>query len=127
MSYSAQTDRFVHDRLPPPAQGPRLDYNLPELQLPAQVNLVQALFAGAALRGLADRPLLRSPRRTLSYAQAQLEVARIAQMLGITDLVARNRLGGEPGGFIVGRVMSGYARGANPTYGIDVGGIGRSG
>ena len=81
MRYSAQTDRFVHDRLPPPAQGPRLDYNLPELQLPAQVNLVQALFAGAARRGLADRPLLRSPRRTLSYAQAQLEVARIAQVL----------------------------------------------
>jgi 2-aminobenzoate-CoA ligase len=93
MSYSAQTDRFVHDRLPPPAQGPRLDYNLPELQLPAQVNLVQALFAGAARRGLADRPLLRSPRRTLSYAQAQLEVARIAQVL-VQDhgLVPGNRV-----------------------------------
>ena len=93
MSHSAQTDRFVHDRLPPPAQGPRLDYNLPELQLPAQVNLVQALFAGAARRGLADRPLLRSPRRTLSYAQAQLEVARIAQVL-VQDhgLVPGNRV-----------------------------------
>ena len=93
MRYSAQTDRFVHDRLPPPAQGPRLDYNLPELQLPAQVNLVQALFAGAARRGLADRPLLRSPRRTLSYAQAQLEVARIAQVL-VQDhgLVPGNRV-----------------------------------
>ena len=81
MRYSAQTDRFVHDRLPPPEQWPRLTYTLPELQLPAQVNLVQALFEGAARRGLADRPLLRSPRRTLSYAQAQLEVARIAQVL----------------------------------------------
>ena len=93
MRYSAQTDRFVHDRLPQPAQGPRLDYNLPELQLPAQVNLVQALFAGAARRGLADRPLLRSPRRTLSYAQAQLEVARIAQVL-VQDhgLVPGNRV-----------------------------------
>ena len=93
MRYSAQTDRFVHDRLPPPAQGPRLDYKLPELQLPAQVNLVQALFEGAARRGLADRPLLRSPRRTLSYAQAQLEVARIAQVL-VQDhgLVPGNRV-----------------------------------
>ena len=81
MRYSAQTDRFVHDRLPPPAQWPHFSYSLPELQLPAQVNLVQALFAGAARRGLADRPLLRSPRRTLSYAQAQTEVARIAQAL----------------------------------------------
>ena len=93
MSHSAQTDRFVHDRLPPPAQWPRLSYTLPELQLPAQVNLVQALFEGAARRGLADRPLLRSPRRTLSYAQAQLEVARIAQAL-VQDygLVPGNRV-----------------------------------
>jgi 2-aminobenzoate-CoA ligase len=93
MSHSAQTDRFVHDRLPPPAQWPRLTYTLPELQLPAQVNLVQALFAGAARRGLADRPLLRSPRRTLSYAQAQREVARIAQVL-VQDhgLVPGNRV-----------------------------------
>ncbi|NBT55562.1 MAG: 2-aminobenzoate-CoA ligase [Betaproteobacteria bacterium] len=93
MSYSAQTDRFVHDRLPPPEQWPRLTYTLPELQLPAQLNLVQALFESAARRGLGDRPLLRSPRRTLSYAQAQAEVARIAQAL-VQDygLVPGNRV-----------------------------------
>jgi 2-aminobenzoate-CoA ligase len=93
MSYSAQTDRFVHDRLPPPAQWPRLTYTLPELQLPAQLNLVQALFESAAQRGLTDRPLLRSPRRTLSYIQAQAEVARIAQAL-VQDygLVPGNRV-----------------------------------
>jgi 2-aminobenzoate-CoA ligase len=93
MSYSAQTDRFVHDRLPPPAQWPRLTYTLPELQLPAQLNLVQALFKSAARRGLGDRPLLRSPRRTLSYTQAQAEVARIAQAL-VQDygLVPGNRV-----------------------------------
>ncbi len=93
MSYSAQTDRFVHDRLPPPEQWPRLTYTLPELQLPGQVNLVQVLFESAAKRGLADRPLLRSPRRTLSYAQAQAEVARIAQVL-VQDygLVPGNRV-----------------------------------
>jgi 2-aminobenzoate-CoA ligase len=93
MSYSAQTDRFVHDRLPPPEQWPRLTYTLPELQLPAQLNLVQALFESAAKRGLGDLPLLRSPRRTLSYAQAQAEVARIAQVL-VQDhgLVPGNRV-----------------------------------
>ena len=93
MSYSAQTDRFVHDRLPPPEQWPRLTYTLPELQLPGQVNLVQALFESAAKRGLGDLPLLRSPRRTLSYAQAQAEVARIAQVL-VQDygLVPGNRV-----------------------------------
>ncbi len=93
MSYSAQTDRFVHDRLPPPEQWPRLSYTLPELQLPAQLNLVQTLFESAARRGLGDRPLLRSPRRTLSYTQAQAEVARIAQAL-VQDygLVPGNRV-----------------------------------
>ena len=93
MRYSAQTDRFVHDRLPPPGQWPRLVYDLPELQLPTQINLVQALFDGVTRRGLAERPLLRSPRRTLTYAQAQAEVARIAQTL-VQDygLVPGNRV-----------------------------------
>ena len=93
MSYSAQTDRFVHDRLPPPEQWPRMSYDLSELQLLAQVNLVQALFEGVARRGLSDRPLLRSPRRTLSYAQARIEVARLAQAL-VEDygLVPGNRV-----------------------------------
>ena len=36
----AQSDRFVHDHLPPRAQWPQLRYDLPELQLPAQLNLV---------------------------------------------------------------------------------------
>ena len=93
MSYSAQTDRFVHDRLPLPAHWPRLTYTLPELQLPAQLNLVQSLFESATRCGLGERPLLRSPRRTLSYAQAQAEVARIAQVL-VQDygLVPGNRV-----------------------------------
>ena len=93
MSYSAQTDRFVHDRLPPPEQWPRISYGSSELQLLAQVNLVQALFEGVARRGLHDRPLLRSPRCTLSYAQARIEVARLAQAL-VEDygLVPGNRV-----------------------------------
>ena len=93
MSYSAQTDRFVHDRLPPPEQWPRISYDSSELQLLAQVNLVQALFEGVARRGLHDRPLLRSPRCTLSYAQARIEVARLAQAL-VEDygLVPGNRV-----------------------------------
>ena len=58
---SAQTDRFVHDRLPPPEQWPELRYDLPELQtLPAQLNVVQALFERAFSAGHAERPFLRS-------------------------------------------------------------------
>jgi 2-aminobenzoate-CoA ligase len=80
-AYSAQTDRFVHDRLPPRDQWPELRYDLPELRIPDQANLVAELLDGAAARGWAERPMLRSPTRTLSYAQAAAEVNRMAHVL----------------------------------------------
>ena len=90
---SAQTDRFVPDHLPPREQWPELRYDLPELQLPAQVNLVQALFERAEAAGHAERPMLRSDQRTLSYAQARTEVNRIANVLtGELGLVPGNRV-----------------------------------
>ncbi|MFC5520734.1 AMP-binding protein [Polaromonas jejuensis] len=78
---SAQTDRFVHDRLPPQDQCPTLVYALPELRIPARANLVEVLFAKAAREGHSDRPFLRSDRITLSYADALARVNRIAQVL----------------------------------------------
>ncbi|MDM0089808.1 MULTISPECIES: AMP-binding protein [unclassified Variovorax] len=78
---SAQIDRFVHDGLPPADQLPVFRYDLPELQLPDQLNLVEELLDKAAAKGFADRPMLRSPARTLTYAQAAVEVNRIAQVL----------------------------------------------
>ena len=42
---SAQTDRFVHERLPGADQWPQLRYDAPELKIPAQANLVEALLA----------------------------------------------------------------------------------
>lgn len=78
---SAQTDCFVHDRLPPPDQWPKLVYSLPELRIPDQANLVDVLFARARAQGHADKPFLRSDRITLSYADALERVNRIAQVL----------------------------------------------
>jgi 2-aminobenzoate-CoA ligase len=90
---SAQLDRFVHDRLPPPEQWPELRYDLPELQaLPAQLNVVQALFDRAWANGHADRPLFRSDERTLSYAQARAEVNRMAHVLAQMGLQPGNRV-----------------------------------
>jgi 2-aminobenzoate-CoA ligase len=89
---SAQTDRFVHDRLPPPGQWPELRYDLPELQLPTQLNLVQWLFERAVANGHGDRPLFRSDERTLSYAQARAEVNRIANVLADLRLQPGNRV-----------------------------------
>ncbi|MDP3799595.1 MAG: AMP-binding protein [Polaromonas sp.] len=78
---SAQTDRFVHNRLPPPDQWPKLVYALPELRIPDPANLVDVLFARAMAQGHADKPFLRSDRITLSYADALERVNRIAQVL----------------------------------------------
>jgi len=78
---SAQTDRFVHQRLPGAAQMPALRFDLPELQFPAQLNLAAELLDKAVDKGWSDRPMLRSTGRTLSYAQARQEVDRIAQVL----------------------------------------------
>ncbi|MEO6973364.1 MAG: AMP-binding protein [Rhodoferax sp.] len=78
---SAQSDRFVHDRLPPQAQWPELRYDLPELQLPDQLNLVHELLDRAADKGWGSRPMLRSPHLTLSYTEARERVDRIARVL----------------------------------------------
>ncbi len=78
---TAQLDRFVHDRLPPPEQWPQLRYDLPELQLPDQLNLVQVLFDQAAANGHSQRLFLRSSHVTFTYAQAHERVNRIAHVL----------------------------------------------
>jgi 2-aminobenzoate-CoA ligase len=82
---SAQTDRFVHDRLPRPEQWPQLRYDLPHLRLPDRLNLVEELLDKAAQKGWSDRPLLRSPRITLTYADVRDRVDRIARVL-VDDL-----------------------------------------
>ena len=78
-------DRFVHQRLPSAAQMPTLRFDLPELQFPAQLNLVEELLDNAAKKGFADRPMLRSPKVTLTYADVQYRVDRMAQVL-VEDL-----------------------------------------
>ena len=74
-------DTFVRDRLPPPEQLPTLLLDRPEQQWPAQLNVVDWLFDRAKAQGHSQRPLLRSDERTLSYAEAEAEVQRIAHWL----------------------------------------------
>jgi len=93
MSHSAQTDRFVHNRLPLAGQWPALCYELPELQqlaLTPQLNLVERLLDQATSKGFTEYPLLRSPTLTLSYAEVRERVDQLAQVL-VQDL------GLEPG------------------------------
>ena len=81
MSPSAQPDQFIHNGLPPPEQQAAFNFDLPELQFPAHINLVERLFNQAETRGHSDRPFLRSTRVTISYQGAQERVNRIANFL----------------------------------------------
>ena len=79
-AHSAQTDRFVHDRLPPLEQWPQRVYPA-DSSISEQANLVEVLFQRAFNKGHADQPMLRSDRITLSYADTLERVNRIAQVL----------------------------------------------
>jgi 2-aminobenzoate-CoA ligase len=78
---SAHIDRFVIDRLPPAERQAQMLRDLPELTFPDQLNLVRELLDRADEKGWGDRPMLRSPRITLSYREARERVDRIAQVL----------------------------------------------
>ena len=78
---STQTDRFVHDRLPPAGQLPRMLYERPELQFPRQLNLVGELLDQAPAKGFGNRPMLRSNRLTLTYLEARERVDAIVRTL----------------------------------------------
>jgi 2-aminobenzoate-CoA ligase len=90
---SAQVDRFVHDRLPPKEQWPRLRYDRPELQFPAQLNVVEELLDKAAQKGWGARPLLRSSKIVLTYDEVRDRVDRICRVLAEDlGLVPGNRV-----------------------------------
>ena len=80
-SKSAQPDRFVHDRLPLPEQRADMRYDLPALCIADQANLVDVLFSQIETRGLLGKPFLRSDKTMLTYADANLRINRIAQVL----------------------------------------------
>ena len=80
-SNSAQTDRFVHDRLPPFEARAQKRFDLPELCIADQANLVDVLLGHIKARGLMDKPFLRSDEITLTYADACGCINRIAQVL----------------------------------------------
>ena len=80
-SHSAQIDRFVHDRLPLSASRATLHYDLPELRIADQANLVDVLFAHIQAQSFMDKAFLRSDKITLTYADASERINRIAQVL----------------------------------------------
>jgi 2-aminobenzoate-CoA ligase len=91
---SAHIDSFARDRLPPPSQRPEFVFDLPELQLPEQLNCATELLARRIAAGEGARLCIQAPDGTRwSYADLQDRANRIANVL-VRDmgLVPGNRV-----------------------------------
>src|SRR5262245_34208658 len=74
---SAHTDPFCRDHLPPPDQWPELEYDLPELYYPEQLNAAQELLAGPP----GDRAAARGSGIAWTYGELRHHAARVAAVL----------------------------------------------
>jgi 2-aminobenzoate-CoA ligase len=95
MTGTAATDSFVAEYLPPPAQWPVRNFDLPELAYPARLNCVPVLLD----RWATDRLCLISPAKTWSYGELRDRVDRIARVLA-------GELGLVPGGRVLLRAAN---------------------
>ncbi|RJG15169.1 2-aminobenzoate-CoA ligase [Massilia cavernae] len=93
MSPSGYADNFARAHLPPPEQWPEFLFDLPALHYPARLNCVAELLDAAVARGDGARTAVIGEHETLSYADLQARVDRIAHVL-VDDmgLVTGNRV-----------------------------------
>jgi 2-aminobenzoate-CoA ligase len=85
MHRSAHIDTFARDNLPPVDQQPPFSFTLPELNYPDRLNCAVAFVDRHVTAGHGDAPCLLSPKETLTYAELQTRVNRIANVL-VRDL-----------------------------------------
>jgi 2-aminobenzoate-CoA ligase len=78
---SAHVDTFARDNLPPRDLWPEFAFTLPELQFPAQLNCATVLLDEKVAAGHGDRPCIRAPGLTWSYAELLAQANRIAHVL----------------------------------------------
>jgi 2-aminobenzoate-CoA ligase len=81
MAESGHLDTFARDNLPPRAQWPEFRFDLPELRYPDRLNCVTKLLDRWVAGGEGGRPCLLSPTETLTYAELNERVNRIANVL----------------------------------------------
>ena len=84
-AYTAHTDTFARDHLPPLAQWPGLSFDLPELHYPARLNAAALLLDKNVKNGNGNRPAIWMPVDGkpvyATYAQLQTRVNKIANVL----------------------------------------------
>src|SRR3954465_3265647 len=81
MAKSGHVDTFARDNLPPRDQWPEFRFDLPELQYPDRLNCVTHWVDRWVEAGQGDRPCLLSPAESLTYAQLNERINRIANVL----------------------------------------------
>src|SRR3954469_17463174 len=81
MAESGHVDTFTRDNLPPRDQWPDFKFRLPELRYPDRLNCVTRWVDRWVAAGQGDRPCLLSPTETLTYAELNERVNRIANVL----------------------------------------------
>jgi 2-aminobenzoate-CoA ligase len=93
MADTAHLDTFARDNLPPRADWPQFVFTRPELQYPERLNCCTAFLDRWVAEGRGDAPCLIAPTETLTYAQLQERVNRIANVLvGRLGLVPGTRV-----------------------------------
>ena len=84
-AYTAHTDTFARDHLPPQDQWPGLTFDLPELHYPARLNATVELLDKNVKNGNGNRPAIWMPVDGkpvfATYAQLQTRVNKIANVL----------------------------------------------
>jgi 2-aminobenzoate-CoA ligase len=81
MSYTAHTDTFARDNLPPHDLWPQFLFKLPELKYPARLNCATELLDKPVTRGHGHRVALRSPEGECTYTQLFTQANRLANVL----------------------------------------------
>ncbi len=81
MSYTAHTDTFARDNLPPREQWPEFLFELPELKYPGRMNCATELLDKPVTRGHGHRIALRSPDGECTYTQLFTQANRLANVL----------------------------------------------
>jgi 2-aminobenzoate-CoA ligase len=78
---SAHIDTFARDHLPPPDQLPAFIFELPELQLPPQLNCATELLDKPIAQGHGERVCIRAPGVQWTWRDLQERADRIAHVL----------------------------------------------
>ncbi|MBX3512270.1 MAG: benzoate-CoA ligase family protein [Xanthobacteraceae bacterium] len=85
MIASAHIDTFARDNLPPAESQPQFVFDLPDLQYPDRLNACVELLDRRVEEDAGERPCIITPAESLTYAQFQERVNRIANVL-VNDL-----------------------------------------